>query len=214
MRRVNAAVVVGVFLVLLGLLLLLDNLGLLPGGWALVLAVVFALGGLAFVWGYVTEREWWWAAIPGMALVGIAALIAYTSLVPEAAGGVGAGLFFVSLGLGFLLIYARARENWWAVIPGGVMLTLGVVTGLESAVSGLEMGGVFFLGLALTFVAVYLAPNPEGRMTWALIPAAVLAVMGLLILAAAIRLLGYLWPLALILGGAYLLLRTFRGATR
>jgi hypothetical protein len=46
-------------------------------------------------------------------------------------------------------------------------------------------------------------------MKWALIPAAVLLVMGLLLLAAAIAILEVLWPAALILVGLYFVIRVF-----
>jgi hypothetical protein len=174
---------------------------------------VFLLGGLGFLWAFATDREWWWASIPGMALVGIGLLIGYGALAPEEPGGVAAGLFLGSLGVGFLLVYLRNRQAWWAIIPCGVMITLALVTGLESE-SELGVGGVFFLGLALTFLVVYLVPNPEGRMTWALIPAAVLGIMGFLILAAAVQLIGFLWPLALVVVGAYLLFRALRQSPR
>jgi xanthine/uracil/vitamin C permease (AzgA family) len=212
-RRVNSAAIIGIFLVLLGVLLLLESLGALPGGWEVALAAVFLLGGLGFLWAFATDREWWWASIPGMALVGIGLLIGYGALAPEEPGGVAAGLFLGSLGVGFLLVYLRNRQAWWAIIPCGVMITLALVTGLESE-SELGVGGVFFLGLALTFLVVYLVPNPEGRMTWALIPAAVLGIMGFLILAAAVQLIGFLWPLALVVVGAYLLFRALRQSPR
>lgn len=214
MRRSNPAAMIGVFLVLLGLLLLLETLGLVRGAAELAVAAAFALGGVAFLWGFASQKEWWWAAIPGMALLGIGMLIGYSALAPEGNGGLAAGLFLGSLGVGFIIVYLRLREHWWAIIPGGVLLTIAVVTSVESILGEGAMGGVFFLGLALTFVLVYLAPNPEGRMDWALIPAAVLAVIGTVILASFAQLLGYIWPLALMAGGLLLLLKTMRGASR
>jgi len=44
-------------------------------------------------------------------------------------------------------------------------------------------------------------------MKWALIPAAVLLIIGLLIAAATASLLNYLWPVALILVGLYVIVR-------
>jgi len=73
-----------------------------------------------------------------------------------------------------------------------------------------ETGGIFFIGLGLTFALVGLLPAPRGRMRWAFIPALVLLVMGLLIFAAAEQFINYLWPVALILVGLYLVFRTFR----
>lgn len=102
----------------------------------------------------------------------------------------------------------RRFKNWWAIIPGGVMLTLALIAGLASVLEGIETGGVFFLGLGLTFGLLSFVPTPQGRMKWALIPAAVLLVMGLLLGAAASPFLNYLWPVALILLGLYHIFRT------
>lgn len=214
MKRSNSAPMIGVFLILLGLLLLLENLGVLRGGAELAVAAAFALGGVAFLWGYFGQSEWWWSAIPGMALIGIGLLIGYTSIVPEDNGGLAAGLFLGSLAVGFLLVYLRTQEQWWALIPAGVLLTLAVITGIESVIDDAAIGGVFFLGLALTFAVVYLAPTPEGRMSWALIPASILAVIGAVVLAGSAGLLSYIWPLALMVAGLALLLRALQRGSR
>ncbi len=215
MRKPNPVAAVGVFLILLGLLLLLETLGLLRSGAELAVAAAFALGGAAFLWGFVSRCEWWWSAIPGMALLGIGLLIGYTTLAGGDGGELAASLFLGTLGAGFFLVYLRLREHWWAIIPGGVLLTLALTVGLEPAFDKDEATvAVLFLGLALTFVLVYLAPNPEGRMTWAPIPAVILAVIGTLILAGSAQLLGYIWPLALMAGGLLLLLKTMSGGGR
>ena len=204
---------IGVFLILLGLLLLLENLGLLSGGAELAVSVAFALGGLAFLWGFLSQREWWWSALPGMALLGIGLLIGYSTLVDDE-GALGASLFLGSLAVGFLLVYLRTREQWWAIIPGGVLLTIATIVSAEALVGEEALGGVFFLGLALTFLIVYLVPTPEGQMRWALIPAGVLGAMGALILAGSAGMLGYIWPLLLMAVGLLLLLRAVLGANR
>ena len=84
----------------------------------------------------------------------------------------------------FWAVYLRGRENWWAIIPGGVLLTLALVTGLSSAVGGMAIPVVLFLGLALTFAVL-----------------AVLSAIG------AEGVLNYVWPAALGTGGLYLILR-------
>jgi hypothetical protein len=108
------------------------------------------------------------------------------------------------------VIYLVNRDHWWAVIPGGVLLTLALIAGLSSVMQGIEMGGVFLLGLGLTFALLAFLPTPEGRLTWAIIPAIVLLVTGALITAAAAELINYVWPAALVVGGLYLLYRVFR----
>ena len=119
----------------------------------------------------------------------------------------GGPLFLGGIAVGFLILYIMKRQNWWALIPGGVMLTLAVVAGLSATAVGPYIGAVFFVGLALTFASVYILPNPSGRMSWALIVAGILFANGLLIILATEPVVGRYWPVVLILVGAYLLFR-------
>ena len=208
MRRFGIRIVGGILLIAAGVLFLLQNLGIFAVGdylWPFL----FGAGGLVFLYVFLTDRANWWAIIPGFTLLGLAAMMAMDQFVPQVGETWGAALFLGGIGLAFWVVYLTNREHWWAVIPGGVLLTVGLVTGLSSALEGIETGGVFFLGLGLTFALLAFLPTPEGRMKWALIPAGVLLVMGLLITAAATAIINYLWPAALILGGIYLLFRTF-----
>jgi len=210
MKRFDVRAIGGILLIVVGVLLLLQNIGIFVGVVALIWALIFAAGGLIFLYMFLTNRTQWWAIIPGFALLGLAALIALDEFFPRVGDILGGTLFLGGIGLAFWVIYFLKRESWWAVIPGGVMFTLALIAGLDSVFEGLETGGVLFLGLGLTFGLLYFLPTPHGRMKWALIPAAVLLVMGLLITAATTGLLNYLWPIALILAGLYLLFRLFR----
>jgi hypothetical protein len=69
---------------------------------------------------------------------------------------------------------------------------------------------MFFLGLGITFALVAILPGTEGQMRWAWIPAAILGLMGLLILIAAEELINYIWPSALIFAGLLLIGRSLR----
>ena len=212
MRRVEWRVLVGILLVAVGALLLLQTLGVFRFVWDFVWSILFLAGGAAFLVAFLGREEDWWAVIPGMALLGIGALIGLSIIgLGEIIGG---AVFLGALSLSFWLVYLRRRENWWAVIPGGVLLTLAVVAGLEQVVPWAETGGLFFVGLALTFGAVYLLPTPQGRMTWALIPAAVLLVVGLVVVLATSTVLQYLWPAVLILFGGFLVLRALLRSQR
>jgi hypothetical protein len=209
MKRSYLPLAFGALLVGAGVLLLLQNFGVLTFGWDLIWSLLFALGGAAFVAVFLKDREQWWAIIPGFTLLGIGGLIGLAAILPESAGAWGGTFFLGAISLAFWVIYALRRENWWAVIPGGVLLTLAVVAGLAEAAGGIATGGLFFLGLAATFGLVYLLPTPEGRMKWAIIPAGILGAMGVLIILAATSVVNYLWPLALILAGLYLVYRSF-----
>jgi len=210
MRRFDVRVIGGILLILGGILLLLQNLGFPAGPLAFLWAVLPGAGGAVFLYLFVADRAKWWAVIPGFALLSLAALIPLNEFLPDVGDAFGGGLLLGAIGLAFWVVCLANREQWWAVIPGGVLLTLGVVAGLSSILPGIDMGGPFFVGLGVTFALLSVLPTPQGRMRWALIPAAVLLVMGLVMTAAATGILKYLWPAALILVGLYLIFRLLR----
>ena len=112
------------------------------------------------------------------------------------------------------------------------MLTLALVVALPPDWEGLPVAAVLFFGLAATFAALYLVPvRPDGgpgrladaaggpradappeRMKWPLIPAAILAVMGLIFsLQSALLTAGELLvPAFLVIAGAALLVYAYR----
>lgn len=207
MKRSHLSAAFGVLLVGLGILLLLQNLNVLDVAWDLPWAFLFAAGGGVFIAVFVGNRDQWWAVIPGFTLLGLGVLVGLSAALPESPGGWGGGLFLGMIGLAFWVIYLSRRENWWAIIPGGVLITLALVASLTEAIGDFATGGLFFLGLAATFGLVYLLPTPEGRMKWAIIPAGILFVIGILLFLVSVEVLSYLWPLALILVGLYLAYR-------
>lgn len=214
MKWLESRVLWGLLLILGGVFFLLENLGILELGgifWALLLG----LAGIFFISVFVQNRGNWWALIPGMTLLSVATLITLDRIAPRLGEVVGGSIVLGGIGLSFLLIYLVDRTNWWAIIPMGVMLTLAAVASLDQISGlGIETGGVFFLGLGATFALVALLPAPGGSNRWAWIPAAVLGLMGLLLVAAAGEMINYLWPVALILIGGYLILLTLRPRAR
>jgi hypothetical protein len=209
-RWLGSRILWGSLLILAGLMFLLQNLGVFRFG-DLFWGVLFILGGGAFLTIFLQDRAQWWAIIPGFTLLGIGVIIGLTVLAPGFMAIIGGSIVLGSIGLAFLIIFLLDREKWWALIPAGTMLTLTVVAAISQAVPGMETGGVFFLGLGLTFGVVALLPTSAGRMSWAWIPAGILALMGLLLMAAAGSLIGYLWPLVIIAAGGFLILRTCLG---
>jgi len=153
------------------------------------------------------DREQWWALIPGFTLLGLATLIGFG----DRLGELGPALFLGSIGLSFAVIYLiRRGDFWWAIIPGGVLLSLALMLALSPYLEGVVLPAILFLGMAVTFALVYLVSLGRERMTWALIPAGILGVMGILMFLSLGGLINYIWALALIVVGAYMLLRAFR----
>jgi hypothetical protein len=210
MRRFDSRLVVGTLLIAGGLIYLLQNLGLITWGSA-VWAAGFAIAGLVFLGWFLRDRAAWWSIIPGLTLLALGGIIAL-DLVSPGSNWTGS-LFLGAIGLSFWIIYLRDRGLWWAIIPGGVLLTLAVVAGLDNLDLPIETGGVFFLGLSVTFLLIALAPTTGANLRWGYIPAAALLVMGVLIGVGFERAINYLWPVALIIGGLALLVRTMRRAS-
>lgn len=208
LKRNNA--IWGLLLIVGGVLFLLQNLGIFSGLSALVWILLFGAGGLFFLYLFLNDRQTtWWAAIPGCTLLGLATISLIGEFGPAALDPITGPLFLASIGMGFVLVYLANPEHWWALIPGGVMVTLAAVSGVdELGLPNFESGGLFFIGLGLTFALVALLPNQQQQNTrWALIPAAVLLIMGILIGVSFEAALGYIWPFVLIVGGAVLLWR-------
>ncbi len=94
------------------------------------------------------------------------------------------------------------------------MLTLALISGIDAFLPGLDLEGtILFLGMGLTFFVVGLIPTPGGQMRWAFIPAAILTVMGFLILAIENESGAIFAAAALILVGVYQIYRSLRPAS-
>jgi hypothetical protein len=204
MNRVDGRIWWGVLLILGGILFLLQNLGLLIFGDFWVWAVLMGAGGLGFLYVVYRNQHNWWAVIPGLILVYLALLVVLDRLLPAFSNDFGGPLFLATIGAAFFIVYALKPLNWWAIIPGGVMLTLAVVAGTDRFLPGMESGGIFFLGLGITFLVLSLISTPFGKMRWPLIPGGILFLMGVLLSISATGFLNVLWPIALIVVGVYL----------
>lgn len=208
MRRFDYRWLWGVLLVAAGGLLLLNNLEIVAvQGY--IWAALFALVGVVFVVAFLLDRKQWWAIIPGLTLLGIGLVAFLAELLPNQMGSWLGAAFLGMIGLAFWIVYLSRREFWWAIIPGGVLVSLAVVAGATAVVKGVEVGGLFMLGLGLTFLLVAVVRTPDGQQKWAFIPAGILLFIGLLIIAAATPALNFIWPTLIILAGVYLLWRSF-----
>ncbi len=201
MKRIDPSIVFGLVLILAGGLFVLQNMGILDNVGDVFWGVLFLAAGMLFLLTYFTGS--WWSVIPGCTLAGIGVLI----LLPDGLELFGGAIFLGSIGLAFWLVYLTSRiERWWALIPAGVLTTLAVVSFVPDMIGGMATGGVFFLGLALTFLLVALL----ARMRWAWYPAAALGFFGLLLMLSLGDIANYIWAAVLIFTGGYLISRYFR----
>ncbi len=201
---------VGLALILVGGLLLLQTMGVLDVG-GLLWAALAAVAGVGFLVALLLDRSRWWAVIPGLTLLGLGALIAIGDLFPRYAEIAGGAIFLGSISLAFWAVFLLRRDFWWAIIPAGTLATLAIVAGIAERLPGMDSGGIFFLGLAATFLILYLLPVGRGHQRWAIFPAAVLGLMGLGIAVASGPAARLVWPAVLILFGLYFVLRAAIG---
>jgi hypothetical protein len=201
MERNRSAVIWGGLLILLGLVLLLETLGLVRFLGRFIWSAILVAGGLPFLLVYASNRNQWWALIPGFTLVGVGLGIL-------AAGDLTSIIILGSISLPFWVIYLSDRRQWWALIPGWVMACVATIVLL--GVIGLEwfIAPFVMFAIAAPFFLVYLL-NPD--QWWALIPAGIMTVIGILLIAGQVISTGVFWAVLLILLGLFFVYRAMRG---
>jgi hypothetical protein len=167
--------------------------------------------GLPFLVVFLTNRkEHWWALIPGGIMLVLSAIPLLTlGNIPEDL--MGAVIMFL-FALPFLVVYLWTRANWWALIPCGVFLSIGVMVLLVHAGWQNNPGvitGVLLLGMALTFFALWLQRGAVPT-EWAKYPAGVLLVLGAISAGLGMNALQIVWPIAIIALGSVLLYAALR----
>jgi len=114
----------------------------------IVATIILAGVGLPFLLIFLSDRQHWWALIPAMTMTGIAAGVFLEGLGAIGGPAVG-GLAVAGVSLGFVSIYLIDREQWWALIPGGVMGILAFFLLLAAATRFVWPIAIIVLGLLL-----------------------------------------------------------------
>ncbi len=200
----------GALLLLGGVVILLFNLGVFDQ-WRPALeygvAGTAAIAGLGFLAYYIYDRAQWWPVLPGLTLLGAGATI-YLGAREAVHSETLASLLFLALAIAFAIVYGSDRRNWWAIIPGGILLVIGLIVLLSQRLPFELLGALLFAGIGLVFFLVYLLGPAKREVWWALIPSAALVLAGLVtysLTAGRGQWFGQLWPLIPIAGGLFLL---------
>jgi hypothetical protein len=166
----------GMLLIGAGALALADQFGYIEDFSPMVWILVFsAISLVAFITYAMSGWQQWGWLFPAGIFGGLAVIIALTTN-DVGSAAVGSPLFFGLL-LPFAAAYLTDRtRNWWALIPGGIMLLMAMVTLLVDNVAGEWVGAMFLLMFGLAFLAVYL--NNRTRI-WALLVAYIFGVLSI-----------------------------------
>ncbi|HEY63406.1 MAG TPA: hypothetical protein G4O02_02430 [Caldilineae bacterium] len=219
MRSRSNSWIWGLLLLLGGILILLFNFGVFDAlrPWLeYVTAGVAALVGLGFLVYYAYDRTQWWPVLPGLTLLGVGAVI-YLGTREIAQGEVLVSLLLLAIALAFAVVYIADPQNWWTIIPGGILLVVGGVILASPRLSADQLGTLLFVGIGLVFYLVYILGPRKREVWWALIPGTALLVSGLFIYVLTVgqeQFIVKAWPVVPALVGLFLLGRTFMPSRR
>ncbi|MEK6220768.1 MAG: hypothetical protein N2D54_00790 [Chloroflexota bacterium] len=205
--------ILGIFLILGGGLLLLQSMGILSGNIEnIIWSVVLGIGGIYFTIRFLKNRNRWWWIIPGLTFIALAIINSAELFNFRFLEEFSDAILLASIGLSFFIVFFSNRINWWAVIPGGILLTLGFVTVSDKLVGkDFDTAGIFFIGLGLTFFILFIIPTPIGRISWAMYPAIPLLLLGAFVGLGANEAIGdIIGPIAIVIVGLYLLISALR----
>ena len=204
MRKFDFRLMLGGLLILGGVLALLDTMGVIRDASDIFWGLIWGAVGVFFLYLLASDRQNnWWAAFPGFTLLGMG----ISSILPEAFESLDSLVFLGGISLAFWWVYFTDTSRWWAIIPAGVLLTLGTVSVLDD-ISGLDNGGIFFIGLGLTFLLV--AVLTGGNQAWAWYPTVALLIFGALVGIPSMDITDYVVPAVLILVGGFMIFRFFK----
>lgn len=197
---IDKGTVWGILLVVVGALFLVQTLGIVSFAWNVIISLAFLVGAVAFLSVFVQDRRQWWALFPAIGLGFVGFAIGFGEILPSFHWG--GSLLLGGLGLAFAVVYSSNRQNWWAIIPSGVLLTLGLIALIDAVIPRFDTGWLFFTGMTLTFGFLYWE---ERQQRWALYPAIACGALALLLVVGS--LLRFIFPIALVAVGVYLLVR-------
>ena len=212
MRFRSNSLLWGLALLLGGVLILLFNFGTfdaLRPGLEYVTAGVAILAGFGFLIYYAYDRTQWWPVLPGFTLIGVSAVI-YLGTRGIARGETLVSLLLLAIALAFALVYIANPRDWWTIIPGGILLVVGLVILLSARLQITQLGTLLFVGFGIVFFLVYALGPRKREVWWALIPGTALVVSGLFIYVLTVgqeQFWAKAWPLLPILGGLFLVVR-------
>ena len=178
--------------IFLGMFFILAGGGLLAGnrfGSDVVGPTIMFEFALCFSVIAAWSRKNRWAMLPAGLFATIGLVAGLNNLIPESdATGL---VFMLLLAATFIAFASLSKKNWWAIIPGGIFASIGLVAALDILVpheaypplKGMLSWGFYtwalFLGLAATFGVLWLLHKTLPT-RWAIYPAAGFLAMAVL----------------------------------
>jgi hypothetical protein len=189
-------------LLMIALLITLIELNILDDPF--IATFVLAAIAFPFLFVYFQDQAHWWPLIPAYVLLSIAVMIPLNefNLIRDAFV---ATYVLGTIALPFIVVYLRDRENWWALIPAYVLLSVGIMVGLIETgfMRDLLVPAYVMFSIAIPFIFIYIR-NP--REWWPLIPGGVMGVIGMAFLLSE-RSTRIITPILVIAIGVFIIMR-------
>jgi len=204
-------IMVGLIIILLGVLLLLNNIHLLRFESQIWWGITFCVLGFIFVNVFRYNK-----AKKGLLVMGIIFLLIGIFCILDSLNIISDDLICVfvlwTIGAMFILFYVRQNNRWWAVIIGGALLISGSLILIDELriLSDVFFGFIFLLGMSLVFWFLYLIREEKNKMEWTKVIALILLVAAFFALANEWdnSLADILFPLAIIFCGGFLIIKS------
>jgi hypothetical protein len=202
--------IIGVIIISIGLLSLISRFTYIGGFKHIIAAGICFVVGYLFTHSYIKDKRRWWALIVSLLLYFIG-FLAVVDLVIDFPDDL-AGALFLWLGSAvFGYVYKKNPNNWWAIIPCGILFTLGsiVILDITRLLRTDQEGIVFLLGLSLTFFYLWSQSSDKHVFRWAKYVGAILLLLTLLVYTESEPWLGteVVFALLLIVVGVYFIAR-------
>ncbi|NIA30492.1 MAG: hypothetical protein GWP06_11350 [Actinobacteria bacterium] len=212
MTEKNKNMLIGILIIFIGILALLINMNVIPNAQDFVGGMFFLIVAYLFYRLYQKKRVWWPLLLAlFFACIGVVLVIQNFVYVPD--NIIGAAFFWCGAVV-FAYLYVKNKRRWWALLSAGTCVTLGTIVLIDAfhLLSGDQDGVVFFLGLGLSFMLLYLQRNSENKLDWAIYPGAASLLLALFLYFQNVDWMSgdYFLPIVLILVGGFLIFRASR----
>lgn len=209
-------IIIGMVIILVGILVLLHNLQFIYVSEQMIWGIGFIILGSFFIYFYRQTASKKSILIPGILffLLGFFTILDSLFSIPEALIGT---LVLWITGTIFIAIYLNKNSSWWAVIPGGILVLVGVIVALDAfrLLTGSILWFVFFSGISLIFWFLFLIKDQTNKLSWAIYPAFLIMIFSFFILSIVLenRFGDVLFPISIISCGVYFLIKNARQKT-
>lgn len=175
--RFQSSLIWALIIILIGILLLLENTGVISIGGVSTAFIIFGAFFLFFLGLYFSSGRPWGLLVPTFVFLGLMLLV-FLNNQPGLPSQVGAGALVFCIGVPFLLAFViGGSSQWWGLIPGGILAFIGLAVALSGYLVESFVAAIILWGFGLAFLLVFLAQRQNW---WALIPGGTLITIGFL----------------------------------